>query len=131
MITIGSNTYTLYMTVTSGDRQYQGNYSEIYKITDFFLVVFDLGNKDSFLKAEEILRNDIIKYVGLVKDDFPNIILVGNKCDIKNRKVSEKEISEFCQKFKFEYIEVSAKSNHNIINLFSRVAEVYDEVVSG
>ena len=96
-ITIGSNNYSMYLTITSVDQQYQGDYSSINKFVDFF-IVFDISNHDSFIKVKEFSSNDIIQYIGLVEDDYSNVLLVRNKCDIKNRKVSTQEISEFCNK---------------------------------
>ena len=129
-ISVGNRNYSLYFTVTSGDPQYQGDYSNIYKSCDFFILVFDVSIPQSFEKIKEILNKEILQYVSLFKEDYANVLVVANKCDLKNRKVSLEEINEFCNKYCLDYHEVSAKNNLNIGKIFSKIAEVYDEVIS-
>lgn len=129
-ISIGNRNYSLYFTVTSGDPQYQGDYSNIYKSCDFFILVFDISLPQSFEKIKEILNNEILQYVSLFKEDYPNVLVVANKCDLKNRKVSVEDVNNFCNKYHLDYHEVSAKNNLNIGRIFSKIAEIYDEVVT-
>lgn len=129
-ISVGNRNYSLYFTVTSGDPQYQGDYSNIYKSCDFFILVLDVSLPQSFEKIKEILNNEILQYVSLYKEDYANVLVVANKCDLKNRKVSQEEITEFCNKYCLDYHEVSAKNNLNIGRIFSKIAEVYDEIAS-
>ena len=51
-------------------------------------------------------------------DDDITIVIVGNKADLFSREVTFQEGSELAKKFKFDYIEVSAKSGTNINILF-------------
>lgn len=127
-ISVGNRNYSLYFTVTSGDPQYQGDYTNIYKSCDFFILVFDVSQPQSFEKIKEILNKEILQYVSLYKEDYANVLVVANKCDLKNRKVSSEEINEFCNKYCLDYHEVSAKNNLNIGRIFSKIAEVYDEI---
>ncbi len=129
-ISVGNRNYTLYFTVTSGDPQYQGDYSNIYKTCDFFILVFDVSIPQSYEKIKEILNKEILQYVKLFNDNYPNVIVVANKCDLKNRKISTEEANQFCNKYSFDYHEVSAKNNINIGKIFSNIAETYDEVIS-
>ncbi len=129
-ISVGNRNYSLYFTVTSGDPQYQGDYSNIYKSCDFFILVFDVSLPQSFEKIKEILNKEIAQYVSFYKEDYANVIVVANKCDLKNRKVSSDEISEFCKRYFLDYHEVSAKNNNNIGIIFSKIAEVFDEVIT-
>jgi len=129
-ISVGNRNYSMYFTVTSGDPQYQGDYTNIYKSTDFFILVFDVSLPQSFEKIKEILNKEIIQYFNLLKEDYPNVLVVGNKCDLKNRKVSQEEALEYCNKYNLDYHEVSAKNNINIAKIFNKVAEVYDEVIT-
>lgn len=47
------------------------------------------------------------------------LVLVGNKCDkTSEREVSKEEGSTLAQQFGCEYIEVSAKTAHNVDHLF-------------
>lgn len=129
-ISVANRNYSLYFTVTSGDPQYQGDYSNIYKNCDFFILVFDVSMPQSFEKIKEILNKEIIQYVSLYKEDYANVLVVANKCDLKNKKVSPEEIGKFCNKYCLDYHEVSAKNNLNIGRIFSKLTEVYDEIVT-
>ena len=61
----------------------------------------------------------------------PNIgSLIGNKVDLKNRKVSQEEVTFFCKKYFLDHFEVSAKNNLDIGKIFSKVSEIFDEMVS-
>lgn len=129
-ISVGNKNYSLYFTVTSGDPQYQGDYTNIFKTCDFFILVFDVSLPQSYEKIKEILNKEILQYVKLFKDNYANVLVVANKCDLKNRKISSEEANEFCNKYCFDYHEVSAKNNLNIGKIFSNIAEVYDDVIS-
>lgn len=129
-IKVKENEYYVYINSLSGDVAYQGNYTNIYENTDFFLIVFDVSNHDSFLKIRNILTEDIIEYLCLMKNDYPNVIILGNKIDLKTRNVTNEEINEFCKKYKFDYFEVSAKNNLYLEKAFYKLSEIYDEIFS-
>lgn len=129
-ISLANKKYHLYFTVTSGDPQYQGDYTNLYKSCDFFVLVFDLSLPQSFQKIKEIVNKEIIQYVDLYKENYLNVLVVGNKCDLKSRKVSYEEATQYCSKYCFDYFEVSAKNNLNLGKVFNKITEVYDEIIS-
>ena len=49
-------------------------------------------------------------------------ILVGNKCDSLDRVITEEEGKELADNHKMDFIEVSAKSDKNITELFYHIA---------
>ena len=49
------------------------------------------------------------------------VILVGNKSDLENRKVSETKAQIFAKEKKMKYIETSAKEGKNILLLFEEL----------
>jgi len=82
------------------------------------LLVFDLTNIESF----EHLPNWIEEIKSNSKSDIP-MLLIGNKSDLINeRAVSESDIELFSQKFKFYYLETSAKSGENVSDCFAILA---------
>jgi small GTP-binding protein len=127
---IGENEYNICLSSLSGDPLYKDDYNDIYEFADIFLLVFDVTNHESFNRLEDILRKDIKKYVGLIEDKQPNFFLVGNKCELKDKKVNDNEINEFCEKYNLEYFEVSAKNNRNIIKTFTRISEICDRIIN-
>lgn len=82
------------------------------------LLVFDLTNFESF----EHLPNWIEEIKSNSKIDIP-MLLIGNKSDLINeRTVSESDIELFSKKFKFYYLETSAKSGDNVSDCFAILA---------
>ncbi len=131
VIPVNGKKYNINFTVTSGVREYQEDYTSLYKISDFFVVCYDVTNIASFEKAMEIIMNEILPYVFLYNKSYSNIILVGNKCDIKERTVDQLKVKEFCEKHFIDFYETSAKLKTNISKIFRRIVDVYDEAICG
>jgi GTP-binding nuclear protein Ran len=90
---------------TAGQEKFAGLRDGYYLGSDGAIVFFDLTSRVSFYNVESW----ITKFRGMCPN--AKIILVGNKCDVKYRKVSEAEI-----KTKYPdmtYYDISAKSNYN------------------
>lgn len=49
--------------------------------------------------------------------------MVGNKADLPNHQVPRSEIDSYCQSTNSMYLEVSAKTQENIHNLFEIVSQ--------
>lgn len=59
-------------------------------------------------------------------------VLVGNKVDVEDRKVSEEEGRRLAAEFGVDYFEVSAKENSNIAEMFLGVGkEIKDKILNG
>lgn len=58
-----------------------------------------------------------------MKGDDPRlpIILIGNKCDLSNRKISAEEANGLASKWNIPYIETSAKTRENVDKAFSEI----------
>lgn len=62
-----------------------------------FLLLFDLTNEQSFLNT----RNWLTQLQMHAYCDNPDIVLIGNKADLEDkRKVSEEQIQDFTEKYK-------------------------------
>ena len=83
-------------------------------------MIFDLTNKHSYDNLSTWL--DELNQYG---PPGIHIIIVGNKCDvIQERTVRFNEISDFCEKLKIPYIEVSAKTGSNVISVFENISSI-------
>ena len=122
--------FILNLIVTSGDPQYQQDYSSIFKSADFFIVCYDVTSIQSFEKSKDIINNEICRYLYLLHDNFANVILLGNKADIKEKNVPISLVGEFCNKYSINFFEVSAKTKMNIENTFMKLIQVYDEILA-
>lgn len=130
VVSVNNKKYTVNFIVTSGVPQYQEDYTNSYKISDFFVVCYDITNKSSYEKAKEIISKEILPYVFLYNDGYANIVLLGNKCDSKERKVDSQVVAEYCKKYNIDFYEVSAKQKTNIAKVFHKIVDVYDEALA-
>jgi len=84
-----------------------------------FALIFSITNLRS-LQELDVMRKGIIKQQG---DDVP-IILVANKCDLEaQRKVPQSDIESTSNEWKRPYLNVSAKENHNVKEIFENLIQ--------
>jgi len=79
------------------------------------IIMFDVTNRLSYKNVQNWYR-DITRVCGNIP-----IVLVGNKIDIKDRKVLARNI-QFHRKKNIHYYEISAKSNYNYEKPFLHLA---------
>ena len=76
-------------------------------------MAFDVTNEESF-------RN-VKKWMDLIYENADqNIckVMVGNKIDLENRKISMREAKDVAKSYEMEYFEASAKLNKGVTELF-------------
>jgi small GTP-binding protein len=82
------------------------------------LVVFDVTQPESFQSIpkwfEEVKKN---------RGDIP-LILVGNKVDLPDRKVSSQQGEQMAKKFSVKYLETSAKTGVSIERVFVELSNL-------
>ena len=87
------------------------------------IIVFDLTSYQSFRNIERWLEN-----ICTEADSRVIRVVVGNKCDLKEREVSKEDIKLLTEHYGLCYFETSAKTGEKINNLFQFMAErIYDE----
>ena len=101
---------------TAGQEKYRALTKSYYRNADGIILVFDLTNESSF--------NKLNKWINDINESTKNIeiILVGNKADLINRKISKTQAENFAKENKYKYIETSAKEGTNILLLFEELA---------
>ena len=115
----------LEITDTGGLDEYLSSLDIWINNSDGFLLVYSINDKDSFdgikMRYEKILKyKKSKKFCALV---------VGNKTDLESgeqkeeRKVNKEEVDKFCEENKLKCIEVSAKNNDNINQIFQKLGE--------
>ena len=79
-----------------------------------FIFVYDVSDKNSF--------NNIINWINLGFDNNKNSIinfLIGNKCDLENkRQVSQNEGEQFAKEKNLIFLEASCKNDQNVQKIF-------------
>ena len=98
---------------TAGQERFKTLTRSYYRGSHGIIIVFDITNRDSFNNIRNWLY-EINKY----SENVCNI-LVGNKIDLDDkREITYKEAKDFADIHNLIYIEVSAKNNINIDNIF-------------
>ena len=120
-INIGDKSIKLQLWDTAGTEKFRSITTGYYRGADAAFVVFDLSSKSSFKNLNEWIES-YYKYSN--PDVEKNVILIGNKSDlIDKREVSKEEIEKFIKDNNINYFETSAKDGKNIDECFTFIAE--------
>ncbi|KCZ75885.1 hypothetical protein H311_03127 [Anncaliia algerae PRA109] len=104
---------------TAGQERYNSLIPMYYRGAQAALIVFDVSNAKSFLRAKAWIQE-------LATEKPQNFIkvLIGNKVDLENREINYEEANEFAQQNKIKYYEASAKAGENIEKIFCDLCTV-------
>ena len=96
---------------TAGQERYKSLIPAYLRGASLIFIVYDI-NKESSL-------NDVENWINFVKNNCnnPKMILIGNKSDLE-RKITYENGCDFAKKNNLIFFETSAKTNHNISNMF-------------
>ncbi|KAL7717463.1 GTP-binding nuclear protein [Entamoeba marina] len=100
---------------TAGQEKFGGLKDGYYVQAHCAIIMFDVTSRDTY-KNVATWHKDLVR----VCEGIP-IVLVGNKCDVKDRKVKPRQIT-FHRKKNLQYYDVSAKSNYNFERPFLWIA---------
>ena len=107
---------------TAGQEKFRTIIKSYYKGANGVLLIYDITKKHTFEKLDYWLE-DLKNNADDINDLF--IFLIGNKCDLdERREVSFEEANDYSKKKELPYIEVSAKTGKNVKKLF-------DETIKG
>jgi Ras-related protein Rab-6A len=96
---------------SAGQEKFRSLIPNYIRGSSLIFLIFAIDNKESFQHL-----NEWIDFILNVENG--NIVIVGNKIDLKDsRQVTKEEAEKFCQEKKYEYFEVSAKEGNNIDNM--------------
>ena len=95
---------------TAGQEKYRAISLNLIKTADAILLMFDITEEESFKTISKWVES-----VNQVKGkDFP-IIMIGNKCDLEEkRKIKKEDGEKKAESFGFHYFETSNKTGINI-----------------
>jgi len=95
---------------TAGEERYKSIIRGYYKNSNGAFIVYDITNKKSFENIDNWFDE---------LDKNTEIMLIGNKKDLIERKISYEEGKSKAMKYKIDFYEVSAKTGENINKIFS------------
>ena len=108
---VNNEEVTLEIWDTSGDLKYEPMKYIYYKDINLVLLLFDLNSYESLMYIKRLLIK--LELESRIKKKY---ILIGNKLDLKERKVDENVIKENFSDI-IQYIEISIKNNTNLEKL--------------
>ena len=121
LVNIEGKEYKFKIFDTNGQERYNSISTSTIKFADGFLVVFSVDKKSSFDK--------VINWIKVIENNVDirqkAVILIGNKIDKNERKVSNEEALSFAKRKKIKYFETSAKTGFNIKEVFN---EIYKDI---
>jgi Ras-related protein Rab-1A len=125
-LTINNKKIKLQIWDTAGQERFKTITSTYYRGAHGIILMYDITDKNSFNNIGNWIK-DVDRFTG--KD--VNKILVGNKCDIEEkRKVSCDTGKELADSLGIQFLEVSAKDSTNIDDIFLKlVTELINKVV--
>ena len=94
---------------TAGQEKYKSISFNLIKKADGILLLYDISERSSFDDINQWIEN--IKNVK--GDNFP-VILIGNKCDLEERDITQIEGELFANEHGFSFEETSCKEGINI-----------------
>jgi len=102
---------------TAGQERYRSLAPMYYRGAAAAIVVFDLTSQESFTGAKSWVKE-------LQRRGDANVViaLAGNKLDVDGRVVEKEEATAFAEENGIIYMETSAKTAHNVRELFVAVA---------
>ncbi|XP_046841552.1 ras-related protein Rab-3-like [Xenia sp. Carnegie-2017] len=108
---------------TAGQERYRTITTAYYRGAMGFILLYDITNEESFQDVQ-----DWSTQIKTYSWDNAQVILVGNKCDMKDERVVTKERGmELADQLSLEFFETSAKDNINVKEVFERLVDIICE----
>ena len=96
---------------SAGQEKFRSIIPSYIRGSSLIFLVFDVSKKESYDNL-----NEWINFITNIENG--NIVIVGNKIDLKdNRVIMKEEAEKYCKEKNYNYFEVSAKEGININNL--------------
>ena len=125
--TIDKKLYNIEILDTAGEDDYQNMMDMWINFGEGFLLVFAINDKESF----ELIKNKRDRILKGKHGESTPMVLVGNKFDLASeRQVTTDEAKNLAARWGIEYIETSAKTNHNVKEAFNSLALKINELKS-
>lgn len=115
---VGNTGLVLDILDTSGSFEFPAMRKLAVETGDAFILVYAINDEESF---EEVgrLKEMLMDH----KSGNAPIVVVGNKCDLENQRVVQKELADTIVGIDWEnrFVEASAKENINIVRIFQEI----------
>ena len=129
MTTQKGDSVTLQLWDTAGQERFRSLVPSYIRNTHCVVLVFDVCSTESFANLNAWYQQIVDCVEGI---ESKTIVMVGNKVDLKEqRAVSSEEMEEKQHELHVDFMmEISAKSGHNVEELFDQIANAMPSVHS-
>ena len=104
---------------TAGQERFHSITNNFFHNADGILFVYDITSIKSFNGVKVWIKE------AEEKGQFYKRILIGNKCDLcDKRKVSVEELVNYCNEKNMEFFETSAKENIYLVEAFNKIVDL-------
>ena len=122
-----SKQYSIQVFDTAGEERFRSITSSYFHMAEYFLLIFDLTNRNSF--------DAIPEWIALLKEyvEKPKFMIIGNKSDLEKNKIPDDEINDALEgkeQFKINdenFIKASAKTGKNINYAFDYLLDLIEK----
>ena len=103
---------------TAGQERFRNITTQYYKGADGIVLVYDVTDDGSFEK----IRDWMAQIQSNTKKEELGLVLLGNKCDMEMRVITEEQGYNMAEELKINYFETSALNGHGIKEAFEQLA---------
>ena len=122
-IEVNNNIYRIQIWDTAGQENFRSIARAYYKNSVCACIVYDITNRTSFQSVQSWIDDCSKQTSKLVL-----LVLIGNKCDLKDmREVKYEEGEKFAKSHNMIFMETSAKTGENIISIFEKSVKQIDQ----
>lgn len=122
-----SNPIILTVIDLGGQEDFTDLRTHYYRDAHFAALVFDISDRTSFEALPDWLRGMNLA-LGLPDTNPVSGLIIGNKSDKSDtRKTSVSEAGEYAASHSCEYIETSAKTGMNVVEVFTKIGNILVE----
>ena len=106
---------------TGGAERFNSINELYYRNADCCLLVYDITHRKSFEECKNWYNKKLKEY----SNKLIKVILLGNKTDLKDKRVIEpEEGANFAEENNYIFMETSCKDNYNVADAFTALIEM-------
>lgn len=120
MITVEGKKVKLQIWDTAGQERFRSITNSFYRRAEGILLVYDVTDRNSFAAIHSWIHQIEENTDSEAKIDM---VLVGNKSDRPERKVTRDEGAKLAKSYKLPFFETSAKNGDNVVTAYNQLAE--------